>query len=58
MHVHKTGHSLECQTSGAVLYESKEGSYHPLEEDEVMNANVSRFGEHEWTRRYKTLFCG
>lgn len=29
-------HSLECLTSGAVLYESKDGPYHPLEEDEVM----------------------
>lgn len=30
-------HSLECLTTGAVLYESKDGPYHPLEEDEVMN---------------------
>ena len=30
-------HSLECLTSGAVLYESKDGPYHPLEEDEIMN---------------------
>ena len=29
-------HSLESQTSDSVLYESKEGPYHPLEEDEVM----------------------
>lgn len=28
-------HSLECLTSGAVLYESKDGPYHPLEEDEI-----------------------
>lgn len=28
-------HSLECLTSGAVLYESKDGAYHPLVEDEV-----------------------
>lgn len=28
-------HSLECLTSGAVLYESKDGSYHPLLEDEI-----------------------
>ena len=28
-------HSLECITSGAVLYESKDGPYHPLEEDEI-----------------------
>ncbi len=30
-------HSLECLTSGAVLYESKDGPYHPLEEDEVLS---------------------
>lgn len=30
-------HSLECLTSGAVLYESKDGPYHPLEGDEVWN---------------------
>ena len=29
-------HSLECLTPGAVLYESKDGAYHPLEEDEVL----------------------
>lgn len=29
-------HSLECLTSGAVLYESKDGPYHPLEVDEIM----------------------
>lgn len=28
-------HSLECLTSGAVLYESKDGPYHPLEGDEI-----------------------
>ena len=28
-------HSLECLTSGTVLYESKDGAYHPLEEDEI-----------------------
>ena len=28
-------HSLECLESGSVLYESKDGAYHPLEEDEV-----------------------
>lgn len=32
-------HSLECLTSGAVLYESKDGPYHPLEEDEIMEVN-------------------
>ena len=29
-------HSLECLESGSVLFESKDGPYHPLEEDEVM----------------------
>lgn len=29
-------HSLECLTSGAVLYESKDGAYRPLEEDETL----------------------
>lgn len=28
-------HSLECLTSGAVLYESKDGPYHPLSKDEI-----------------------
>ena len=28
-------HSLECLESGSVLYESKDGPYHPLKEDEV-----------------------
>ena len=31
-------HSLECLESGSVLYESKDGPYHPLEEDEVMGS--------------------
>ena len=30
-------HSLACMESGSILYESKDGPYHPLEEDEVMN---------------------
>lgn len=30
-------HSLVCLESGSVLYESKNGAYQPLEEDEVMN---------------------
>ena len=30
-------HSLVCLESGSVLYESKDGPYHPLEEDEIMN---------------------
>ena len=29
-------HSLECLECGSVLYESKDGPYHPLEEDEIM----------------------
>ena len=29
-------HSLECLESGSVLYESKDGPYHPLKEDEIM----------------------
>lgn len=29
-------HSLECLESGSVLFESKDGPYHPLEEDEIM----------------------
>ena len=29
-------HSLVCLESGSVLYESKDGPYHPLEEDEIM----------------------
>ncbi len=31
-------HSLVCLESGSVLYESKDGAYHPLEEDEVMGS--------------------
>lgn len=30
-------HSLECLESGSVLYESKDGPYHPLLEDEIWN---------------------
>ena len=29
-------HSLVCLESGSVLYESKDGPYHPLGEDEIM----------------------
>ena len=29
-------HSLECLTSGAVLYESKDGPYRPLQDDEIL----------------------
>lgn len=31
-------HSLECLESGSVLYEAKDGAYHPLEEDEIFIA--------------------
>lgn len=27
---------MECLESGSVLYESKDGPYHPLEDDEIM----------------------
>ena len=30
-------HSLECLESGSVLFEAKDGPYHPLEDDEIMN---------------------
>lgn len=30
-------HSLVCLEPGAVLYESKDGAYRPLEVDEIMN---------------------
>lgn len=30
-------HSLVCLESGSVLFECKDGPYHPLEEDEVWN---------------------
>ena len=29
-------HSLECLESGSVLFECKDGPYHPLGEDEIM----------------------
>ncbi len=29
-------HSLECLESGSVLYEAKDGAYHPLEADEIL----------------------
>ena len=32
-------HSLKCLESGTVLFEAKDGPYHPLEEDEVMNVD-------------------
>ena len=31
-------HSLVCLESGSVLFESKDGSYHPLEEDEIFDS--------------------
>lgn len=33
-------HSLECLESGSVLYESKDGPYNPLGEDEIMEKPV------------------
>ena len=30
-------HSLECLESGSVLFECKDGTYHPLEEDEIFD---------------------
>ena len=30
-------HSLKCLESGTVLFEAKDGPYHPLDEDEIMN---------------------
>ena len=30
-------HSLECLESGSVLYESKDGPYKPLQDDEILN---------------------
>ena len=30
-------HNLKCLESGTVLLEAKDGVYHPLEEDEIMN---------------------
>lgn len=32
-------HSLVCLESGSVLYESKDGGYRPLEEDEIWKEN-------------------
>lgn len=30
-------HSIRCLESGTVLFEAKDGPYHPLEEDEIWN---------------------
>ena len=30
-------HSLKCLESGTILFEAKDGPYHPLEEDEIWN---------------------
>ena len=30
-------HSLKCLESGTILLEAKDGAYHPLDEDEIMN---------------------
>jgi Uncharacterized conserved protein, contains double-stranded beta-helix domain len=35
-------HSLECLESGSVLFEAKDGPYHPLDEDEVFNPETSK----------------
>lgn len=35
-------HSLVCLESGSVLYESKDGAYHLLEEDEIWNENKDK----------------
>ncbi len=32
-------HSLKCLESGTILFEAKDGPYHPLEEDEIMKVN-------------------
>ena len=32
-------HSLVCLESGSVLFETKDGAYHPLEEDEIWIVN-------------------
>ena len=33
-------HSLKCLESGTILFEAKDGPYHPLEEDEVFNPEI------------------
>ena len=33
-------HSLKCLESGTVLFEAKDGTYRPLEEDEIMNLKI------------------
>ena len=30
-------HSLKCLESGTILFEAKDGAYHPLEEDEILS---------------------
>lgn len=32
-------HSLKCLESGTILFEAKDGPYHPLEDDEIMIVN-------------------
>lgn len=32
-------HSLRCLESGTILLEAKDGTYHPLDEDEIWNEN-------------------
>lgn len=48
-------HSLECLESGSVLYESKDGPYHPLEVDEIMvklkNGKYEEQKDHRFGKR-------
>lgn len=37
-------HSLKCLESGTILLEAKDGPYHPLEEDEIMELKHSQNG--------------
>ena len=30
-------HSLKCLESGTVLFEAKDGAYHPLQDDEILS---------------------
>lgn len=41
-------HSLECLESGSVLFESKDGPYLPLEEDEVLTSFPSKNEDKEY----------
>lgn len=44
-------HSLVCLEEGAVLYESKDGGYEPLAEDEIMNVERVVLNRHRKTSR-------